>query len=230
MKQIVTTGVILTRIDYGEADRIITFLTPDHGKLRLMAKGVRRIKSKLAGGVELFSVSNITFISGRGEVGTLVSTRLQTHYRHITEDYDRTMAGYDLIKQLHKATEDNTEEQYFYLLQLCFDALNTKTTSLDLIRAWFLAQLIKLSGHSPQLDVDTGGAALDASKKYRMDYDSFALSPHHSGTLKADNIKFFRLLLSDNQPAALQRITGADQQAKKLQPILKTIWQSTVDR
>src|SRR2546430_6710542 len=99
MKQLVTPAIILARIDYGEADRIITMLTPGHGKLRLLAKGVRRVRSKLAGGIELFSVSTITFIQGRSELGTLVSTRLQQYYSHIVQDLDRTMAGYELIKQ-----------------------------------------------------------------------------------------------------------------------------------
>ena len=61
-----TSAIILKRVDYGEADRILTLLTPDHGKLSLMAKGVRKIKSKLAGGIELFSISTITFAEGRG--------------------------------------------------------------------------------------------------------------------------------------------------------------------
>ncbi|MEJ0073760.1 MAG: DNA repair protein RecO [Candidatus Saccharibacteria bacterium] len=90
--QQVTTGIVLTRVDYGEADRIITLITPDQGKLRLMAKGVRRIKSKLAGGIELFSVSNITFIRGRGDIGTLVSSRVLTHYGRIVSDLDRNHA------------------------------------------------------------------------------------------------------------------------------------------
>ena len=58
MKQSRTHGIVLTRVDYGEADRIITMLTPE-GKITLMVRGVRRIKSKLAGGVELFSVSEM---------------------------------------------------------------------------------------------------------------------------------------------------------------------------
>ena len=57
MKQLVTEVIILARTDYGEADRILTVLSPEYGKLRLLAKGVRRVKSKLAGGIELFSVS-----------------------------------------------------------------------------------------------------------------------------------------------------------------------------
>src|SRR5688572_3433628 len=137
MNQLVTEGIILSRTDYGEADRIITLLTPEHGKLRLMAKGVRRVKSKLAGGIELFSVSTITFVKGRGDIGTLVSTRLVKHYGRIVEDLDRTMLGYELIKQLNKVTEDHPEPAYFELLQQTFEALNDPGVPLGLIRFWF---------------------------------------------------------------------------------------------
>jgi DNA repair protein RecO (recombination protein O) len=72
MKRFKTNGIILARTNYGEADRIITFLTPDHGKVKVIAKAVRKSKSKLAGGIELFSISQISFIIGRGEINTLV--------------------------------------------------------------------------------------------------------------------------------------------------------------
>src|SRR5688572_21914665 len=104
MNQTVTEAIVLSRTDYGEADRILTLLTPDHGKLRLIAKGVRRVKSKLAGGIELFSITSITYIKGRGDIGTLVSTRLAKYYDQIVKDLDRTMLGYDLIKQLNRVT------------------------------------------------------------------------------------------------------------------------------
>src|SRR5215467_6436426 len=103
MNQLNTSSIILARTDFGEADRILTLLTPDYGKLRLMAKGVRRVKSKLAGGIELFSVSDISLMRGRGDIGTLVSSRLVVHYRHIVEDIDRTMLGYELTRQLNRA-------------------------------------------------------------------------------------------------------------------------------
>src|SRR5688572_15436140 len=147
MNQLVTEGIILSRIDYGEADRILTLLTPEQGKLRLMAKGVRRVKSKLAGGIELFSVSSITFVKGRGEIGTLISTRLAKHYAAIVKDLDRTMLGYDLIKQLNKVTEDHPEPEYFELLRHVFAALDDPAISLELVRFWFAAQLLRIEGH-----------------------------------------------------------------------------------
>jgi len=119
MKQVVTKGIILARTDFGEADRIITVLTPE-GKVRLMAKGVRRIKSKLAGGIELFSISYITYIPGKGDVSTLISTRLDTYFSTIVSDINRTMFGYDVLKLINRATEDLAGNEYFELLGVYF--------------------------------------------------------------------------------------------------------------
>ena len=94
MKQIVTRGIILSRTDFGEADRILTILTHEQGKIRGIAKGVRKVKSKLAGGIELFSISQISFIQGKSDIYTLTSTRLEKHFGNIVHDIDRTMYAY----------------------------------------------------------------------------------------------------------------------------------------
>lgn len=208
MNQLVTTGIILSRTDYGEADRIITLLTPDAGKLRLMAKGVRRIKSKLAGGIELFSVSHITYIKGRGEIGTLVSTRLITHYGHIIEDIERVQLGYELIKILNKITEDAPEMEYFTVLEQAFAALDDKVIGRKLIEAWFYAQLLREGGFSPNLSSDASGKKLDAAGTYNFSYDDSAFFDFKNGVFTAHHIKFLRLLFSPNQPKTLQQVQG----------------------
>jgi DNA repair protein RecO (recombination protein O) len=119
-----TQGVVLSRTDFGEADRIIHFLTPDHGKVTGIAKGVRKSKSKLAGGIELFSVSELTFIVGKSEIYTIISARLEKHFDNITKELERTNVGYETIRLLNKATEDNPEPEYFNLLTHVFEALN----------------------------------------------------------------------------------------------------------
>ena len=91
MKQLSTRAIILKRISFGEADRILTVITPDYGKVSLLAKGVRRSKSKLAGGLELFSVSSITYIDGRSELKTVVSTQLLKHFGGVVKDIKTTM-------------------------------------------------------------------------------------------------------------------------------------------
>jgi DNA repair protein RecO (recombination protein O) len=223
MNQLNTTAIILSRTDFGEADRILTLLTPDCGKLRLVAKGVRRVKSKLAGGIELFSVSHVTFIRGRSDMGTLVSTRLVKHYGGIVKDLQRTMLGYELIKQLHKITEDEPESEYFDLLQQTFEALGDADVSLPLVQFWFAVQLLRLGGHTPNLQTDTSGQKLDAEQTYMFDFVAMAFAPHDRGQLTADHIKFLRLSFAGNSAKVLGQVQGSAQLVEAATPLVQQI-------
>lgn len=209
MKQLQTKGIVLSRTNYGEADRIITVLTPDQGKLTLMARGVRRPKSKLAGGIELFSTSDISFMRGRGEIGTLISTRLIKHYDNIVKDIDRVRLGYDLLKMLHRATEDQTEPAYYELLEQILPALDDHSIDTNLVRLWFSAQLLRLAGHQPNLHTTASGQKLQAGQIYNFDYDAMSFTPYEEGTYNTDDIKFLRLIFSGNRPAVLAKVTGS---------------------
>ncbi len=230
MKQLTTTAIILSRTDFGEADRILTLLTPDYGKLRLIAKGVRRIKSKLAGGIELFSISDIVFIKGRGDIGTLVSTRLIKHYGRVVRDVNRTMLGYDLIKLLAKATEDETETEYFELLERAFAALDDAVIPIELVRVWFVAQLLKLSGHTPNLTHAVNGAKLEAEKTYDFSFDDAAFMERSAGLFAVDDIKFLRILFSGNAPEIISKITGSPGLVERTNRLVVSLHQQYIQR
>jgi DNA repair protein RecO (recombination protein O) len=223
MRQLITQGIILSRTDFGEADRIITILTPDHGKLRLMAKGVRRAKSKLAGGIELFSVSDITFIRGRGDIGTLVSTRLQKHYGNIVHSIDRTMAGYDFIKLLNKTTEDEPGEEYFVLLRETFESLDDASIDLQIVWMWFYMQLLQLAGYAPNLQTDTSGAKLAADQTYLFSFDDMTFVARPGAPFHAEHIKLLRLGFSGQPPRVLQQIQGIQQLLTECLQLVKTL-------
>jgi DNA repair protein RecO len=210
MKALVTEGIVLSRINFGEADRILTILTPEQGKLRLIAKGVRKIKSKLAGGVELFSVTEISYISGKSDIGTLVSSRLKTHYGRIVTDIDRVQLGYDLIKTINRATEDHPESDYFDLLNEAFLSLDDHEIDNDLIKLWFGAQLLKINGHMPNLYTNYNGQKLEADHSYSFDVDEMVFSDNSKGRFKASNIKVMRLVFSDNSLSDIKRVDGLD--------------------
>ena len=74
-----TRAVVLRRTNYGESDRILNFLTPT-GKVSALARGVRKEKSRLAGGIELFTVSDVVIHQGRGSLGTLTSAKMLNFY------------------------------------------------------------------------------------------------------------------------------------------------------
>jgi DNA repair protein RecO len=215
MNQLITKAIVLSRTEYGEADRIVTLITPDNGKLTLMAKGVRRAKSKLAGGIELFSVSDITYIKGRGEVGTLISSRLEKHYAKIVNELSRVQLGYDLIRILHKVTEDSTETEYFSLLKDTFEALDKLDISLSIIKPWFEAKLLAFAGYSPNLSTDIEGGELGSGSKYNFNMDQMCFVLHPSGRYDTNTIKVLRLLFSNNSPVVLGRVKDLDDNLDK---------------
>ena len=68
-------AIVLRRTNYAEADRVLQLLTPK-GRRSVIAKGVRRERSKLAGGIELLAICDVVIRSGRGDLGLLTSARL----------------------------------------------------------------------------------------------------------------------------------------------------------
>lgn len=225
MKQITAQAIVLSRTDFGEADRILTLLTPEYGKLRVMAKGVRRVKSKLAGGIELFSISDITYIKGRSEIGTLMSSRLRKHYGEIVKDIERTMLGYDLIKQLAQSTGDEPEPDFFLLLEQTFEALNNLELNLDLIRIWFSAQLLRHNGHTPNLQTEVSGEKLVPNKSYEFRVEDAAFVFSEYGNLRAEDIKFLRLLFGDSHLSVLANIVGVRVRIDTVKPFIRLMQQ-----
>lgn len=228
MKRFVTPAIILRRTDYGEADRILTALTPEQGKLRLMAKGVRRMKSKMAGGIDLFTVSSLTVLEGKGDMGTLISARMQQHYGRIVRDLDRVQLGYDLIKLLDKVTEDNPEPDYFQLLEQAFQALDEPAIDLSLIRLWFQSQLLRIAGHSPNLVTDTDGQKLAEAKRYKFDFEVMAFAAESRGRFDAGYIKLLRLLFAGHTPAELAKVQGIAALLPNCQLLMQTMLSSHI--
>jgi DNA repair protein RecO (recombination protein O) len=220
---IVTKGIILTRIDFQEADRIITVLTPDHGKVKAIAKGVRRTNSKMAGGIELFSISNVTFLPKRGELQTLVSSRLITYFENIVKDINRTMLGYDLLKRINRATEAATGEEYFTLLSQVLAGLNDLDLDQQLVELWFSMQLLKISGHSPNLRNDAAGNKFEAAQTYLFDFDDMAFRQQQGAPFSGNHIKLLRLAMGLEDSIALKQVKDSADYAPESLQLAKTM-------
>ncbi len=206
MNKIVTSAIVLSRINFAEADRILVAITPDLGKLRLIAKGVRRTKSKLAGGIELFSVSNITLMKGRGEIYTLISSRLASHFGNIIKDTDRMRLGYEALKTIDRATEGAGGQEYYDMLHATLVALNDESLDSDLIGLWFWLQFLKLSGHLPSLHVRRTTAS-----RYKFEIgEAMAFRPDASGQYRPNHIKLLRMAAAVSSPFTLCRIQNVE--------------------
>lgn len=208
MNTITVKAVVLQRTDYGEADRILVVLTDSHGVLHIMAKGVRKIKSKMAGGVELFAVNELTVALGKNELKTLISSRMHTAYHAILTDINRTMLGYTLLRFLYKQLEHEAGPEYYDLLTQSLAGLDDLATPPALIELWFYLQFAGLSGVQPDLQHDVAGQRLQPDMRYAYMPDEGRLQVSAQGFIEADHIKLVRFLLT--QPlSAVRRVRAA---------------------
>ncbi|MGH2457736.1 MAG: DNA repair protein RecO, partial [Chloroflexota bacterium] len=145
-----TEAVVLRRHDLGEADRIITLFTAHFGKLRAVAKGVRRPTSKLGGHLELFTRSQILLARGRNlDIITQVETI--ESFLGLREDLWRAGQAYYAAELLDRLTEDHAENQaLFALLVATLDRVANARRPDQAVRL-FEVQALDLLGYRPEI-------------------------------------------------------------------------------
>ena len=207
MRTLQTRAIILRRVNYGEADRILTLLTPAHGKISAIAKSVRKPKSRLAGGLELFATCEVVLGEGRGGLSLITSARLEHFYGHILHDYERLRLGYEAVKLINRAAESAPEPEFYALLQSTFAYLDMLRIDIRLVELWFRLQLATLLGVGVNVATDNRGQSLEAVTRYNFDRNEMAFVSHSQGRFGAEHIKLLRLAHTKN-PAGLQQVRG----------------------
>jgi len=209
MQTLRTEAIILRRTNYGEADRILNMLTPEHGKVSAIAKGVRKAKSKLAGGLELFATSDITILKGKSDMGTISSARMDAFYGNILKEYERMQLGYEVIRLINRATETVAEEEFYYLLKNSLVYLNELSVDYRVVEVWFRLHLVAALGVGLNLATTPDGQPLQADQRYDFDFSDMAFVQRAGGRFGADHIKLIRLINAKN-PAILRQVSGLD--------------------
>lgn len=210
-----TKAFVLRRTNYGEADRILNFLT-EKGMISAIAKGVRKEKSKLAGGIELFSLSDIVVHEGRNNsLYTLTSAKMLDFYDKIPVNLEKLELGSLILKQVNKHAENSDGPEYFNLVSQTLYFLN-KTNELETIEAWFWFNLAKINGEQMNLLRDTNGEKLEENQIYVWDNYEMALRPQKGGNIGTNEIKLMRLMFSSE----LSTILRIENIAKSIHSIL----------
>lgn len=110
-------GIIIKAVNVGEADKILTLFTRGHGKLRLKAKGIRRITSRRSGSLEIFN--NIRFSAASGkQTDVLTEVEIIDSYSGLRTDLTRVAIAYhycELVDRLMPDHEENTK--VFHLIK-----------------------------------------------------------------------------------------------------------------
>jgi DNA repair protein RecO (recombination protein O) len=145
-----TEAVVIKKTKLGEADRILTLFTRDHGKIEAVAKGVRRPKSKLAGHLELLTHSQIRLARGRN-LDTVTGSQTIEAFLPLKNDLWLTSYGLyaaELVYQFNP--ERSTNQSAFELLVETLSRLS-KAENSDLTLRYFELRLLDLAGYRPQL-------------------------------------------------------------------------------
>jgi DNA repair protein RecO (recombination protein O) len=184
---------VLRRTNYGEADRVLDLLTPD-GRVSVMARGVRKEKSKLAGGIELFAVCDVVVGQSKGDLGILTSAQLVHFYRHILEDYDRMQFAYEVLGQVARASASLDTAEWYDIVAEILAALDVRTVALPLVQTWFYVRVAQLLGEELGTVRDYKGDRLQSDKKYRYDSQEKGFVEDANGSITSEHIKILRLV------------------------------------
>jgi DNA repair protein RecO (recombination protein O) len=150
-------GIVLKRSDFGETDRLITLFTKTHGKITVMAKGVRRLSSKRIGSLELFTTLQASIHPGRGSLDTLGEVTLVSPYPRWKKHLGRINLAYQLAEAVDKLTPDREShpEVYAFLHHSLLNIGNLGSDWQVEFRSW-LVQLVEELGYWPKDRIFTG--------------------------------------------------------------------------
>ncbi|MEN9938933.1 MAG: hypothetical protein RLZZ387_5512 [Chloroflexota bacterium] len=144
-----TEAVIIRRSDFGEADRVLTLVTPQ-GKRRVVAKGVRKTTSRLAGHIELFTHATLLLAVGRS-LDIVTQSAIIEGFEALRVDLERIGAAYYAAELIDRLTEDEDENRRaFEILVATLRALDG-TRSVDLVLRHYELHLLDVLGYRPQL-------------------------------------------------------------------------------
>lgn len=146
-------GIILRRQNFGEADRLVVFFSDRFGKIRAVAKGIRRPTSKMSGSLELFSQTKLRLAEGKN-LDIIVESNPIAIWRGVREHLER----FELVSYLGELVDKTTQESESHagIYRLLVESLQfidaRKLIPVQLIVDYFRAKLLADLGYEPQLN------------------------------------------------------------------------------
>jgi DNA repair protein RecO (recombination protein O) len=146
-------GVVLRTQKLGEADRIITVLTRKHGKVRAVAKGVRRTKSKFGARLEPFSHVDLQFYTGRNLDIVNQAESIRSYGQAVAAHYPAYTAGTAVLETADRLTAEEKEPslRLFLLVIGALRSLAEQTHPAGLVLDAFLLRAMSVAGWEPAL-------------------------------------------------------------------------------
>lgn len=148
-----TRAIVIKSMNLSESDRLVTFMTESHGKVKCVAKGARKVKNQFWGALEPMSLINLIYFGKEHQsLFRLNNSDIIESFQTIRDNFGKLYTGIyflDLINAM--ILEGHREPKVFSLLYQALAALDQQT-ELEALRRLFEIRLLSLSGYKPQLE------------------------------------------------------------------------------
>lgn len=150
-RRYVTDAIVLSRFDLGEADRVMTLITPTHGKLKAIAKGIRRPTSRLGGSLEPFAELRVALAHGR-TFDVVTEVRVGQAWLRMRDSLEGAATAWYLAELADRSLEERHEAEPIYLmLRRAYELLDAGMSPGRVAR-WFEMHLADELGVRPEVD------------------------------------------------------------------------------
>jgi DNA repair protein RecO (recombination protein O) len=147
----VTDAMVLSRFDFGEADRILTLITPEHGKLKAIAKGIRRQKSRLGGSLEPFAELRVQLARGR-TFDVVTQVTVGHAWLRLRDSLESAATAWYLAELADRSLEErHAAEPLYALLHRAYELLDAGMGPGRVAR-WYEMHLAAELGVRPELE------------------------------------------------------------------------------
>jgi len=145
-----TEGIVIKAINYGEGDKILTLYTRTHGKIAVMAKGVRKTKSRLNAVAQVFSYGEFVLYLGK-QMGTLTQGDINFRFNDIYLDIEKTAYAAYIVELVDKLMDSNDSNPFlFQQLLSALEQINAGK-DLEIIARIFEMKVFLEAGYRPTL-------------------------------------------------------------------------------
>jgi len=214
------TGIVLNKKDIGEADRLYNIYTLEQGKITVVARSVRKSKSKLAGKLENFYLIDFTVMKNRG-MGNVASSIVENDFPHLHSNFDILKKVFESIRIFSRPLKD--EERDLEIFKLLLEYLETmdklaknKNTvkaikRSNLIEQGFIFKFLDLLGYKIEASkcIESGGNLSEKNNFFNYSQGGMVCSKYAQGmenTMAVSNnsIKIMRIFFQNNLSSLLK--------------------------
>ena len=150
-RRYVTDAIVLSRFDLGEADRVLTLITPEQGKLKAIAKGIRRPSSRLGGSLEPFAELSVALARGR-TFDVVTEVRVGQAWLRLRDSLESAATAWYLAELADRSLEErHPAEPLYALLHRAYELLDAGMAPGRVAR-WYEMHLADELGQRPEVD------------------------------------------------------------------------------